>query len=154
MKLGSCTTQKILSVLDRVVKVSNINWSAYLQAKCTYRCRADGIIGRCAATDVCFMLHIYALSEVLQSRQHHQSQCSNQCQLCAAQSCVKPSAAEQVVPSVTAALHLFSAGLRSIEQTVSLLLYFQVLSQFLITFINNAVCFGFSCITSSGIEDV
>jgi len=93
LKLGSCTTQEILSVLDPVVKVSNIMWSAYLQAECTYRCRADCITGFCAATDVCFMLRSPALSQVLQSRQHRQSQCSNRCQVCAVQSRVKPSAA-------------------------------------------------------------
>ena len=130
-KLGSWTSQKILSFLDLLVKVSNIIWRVHLTAECTERCRADGITGRYAATDVCSMLRSSALSRMLQRRWHYQSQCSNCFQLCTAQSSVKPSTAERVVPSVTMLHCTCLVHDCSIEQTVSLLLYFQLLNTFL-----------------------
>lgn len=130
LKLGNCTSQKILSVLDPVVKVSNIIWSVCLTAECAYRRRADGITGRCAATDVCFMLHSSALSATEQTASSVTMQQPMSALCCAVVRQAKCCRAGGTI-SHYAALHLLSAGLRSIEQTRSLLLYFQALNTIL-----------------------
>lgn len=94
LKLGSRTTQKILSVLDPVVKVSNIVWSVHLKAECTYRCWTDWFL--------------VALQQLMGSAVG----CAvlPEAQYCRAGGTI----------SHYAALHLLNAGLCSIEQTISL----------------------------------